>query len=217
MVDCRIDHLVVIAASLEVGAAFIKETLGVDPQPGGSHPSMGTHNRLLSLGDSAYLEVISIDPALPAPGRPRWFGMDNLSDSSMPALSTWVARTTDIRSAAAHCPESLGIVTPMHRGNLNWLITIAPDGRVPLDGVAPALIEWPKGVHPTARLEDGGLRLVQFEILHPDPKRVQRLLASIDMQDAISVAASSDGTASLMAAISTPEGVRYLSSVRHCV
>jgi hypothetical protein len=212
MVDCRIDHLVITAASLEVGAAFIKETLGVDPQPGGSHTSMGTHNRLLALGDSLYLEVISIDPALRAPDRPRWFGLDNLSDSSSPALCTWVARTTDIQSAAAHSSEPLGIVTPMSRGELNWLITLSPDGRVPLDGVAPALIQWPNGVHPAARLDDCGLRLVKFEILHPDPKRVQRLLSSVDMQDAISVAASSDKTSSLIATISTPEGVRYLSS-----
>jgi hypothetical protein len=212
MVGCRIDHLVITAASLEAGAAFIKEALGVDPQPGGSHPSMGTHNRLLSLGDSVYLEVISIDPALRAPDRPRWFGLDNLSGSSSPALTTWVARTTDIRSAAAHSSESLGTVTPMHRGDLNWLITIPPDGLVPLDGVAPALIEWPQGVHPATRLDDRGLRLVKFEILHPDPQRVQRLLSSVDMQDIISVAASSDGSASLFATISTPEGVRHLWS-----
>ncbi|MBR9980159.1 MAG: VOC family protein [Desulfatitalea sp.] len=212
MVACRIDHLVITAPSLGVGAAFIKEALGVDPQAGGRHPSMGTHNLLLSLGDALYLEVISIDPSLPAPHRPRWFGMDNLPGSSSPALSTWVARTTNIRSAAARSSESLGIVTPMHRGDLTWLITIPPDGLVPLDGVAPALIEWPAGVHPAARLDDCGLRLVKFEIFHPDPNRVQRLLSSVDAQDVISVAASSDETSSLSATISTPEGVRYLSS-----
>ncbi|MCJ8499850.1 VOC family protein [Desulfatitalea alkaliphila] len=212
MAGCRIDHLVITAPSLGIGAAFIKEALGVDPQAGGSHPSMGTHNLLLSLGDALYLEVISIDPSLPAPDRPRWFGMDNLSDSSLPALSTWVARTADIRSAAGRSSESLGSVTPMQRGDLNWLITIPPDGLVPLDGVAPALIEWPSGVHPAARLADRGLRLVEFEIFHPDPKRVQRLLSSIDAQGIASVAASSDGTSSLSATISTPEGLRYLSS-----
>lgn len=212
MVGCRIDHLVITAPSLGVGAAFLKEALGVDPQAGGSHPSMGTHNLLLSLGDALYLEVISIDSSLPAPDRPRWFGMDNLSDRAAPALSTWVARTADIRSAAARSSEPLGSVTPMHRGDLNWLTTIPPDGLVPLDGVAPALIEWPAGVHPAARLDDRGLRLVEFEILHPDPKRIQRLLASVDAQDIVSVAASTDGTSSLSATISTPEGLRYLSS-----
>lgn len=212
MVGCRIDHLVITAPSLRVGAAFIKEALGVDPQAGGSHPSMGTHNLLLSLGDALYLEVISIDPSLPAPDRPRWFGMDNLSGSSSSALSTWVARTTNIRSAASRSSEPLGIVTPMHRGDLNWLITIPPDGLVPLDGVAPALIEWQAGAHPAARLDDCGLRLVNFDIFHPDPKRVLRLLSSVDAQDSICVAASSDGTSSLSATISTPEGNRYLSS-----
>jgi hypothetical protein len=211
MPGCRIDHLVIAAASLAEGGAFVKTVLGVDPQPGGRHSSMGTHNLLLSLGDGRYLEVISIDPSLPAPDRPRWFGLDHLSAGSAPAFSTWVARTTDIRSAAARSSEALGIVTPMHRGDLNWLITIPPDGRVPLDGVAPALIEWPPDVHPAARLDDRGLRLVKFEIFHPDPQRVQRLLASLDMQNIVCVAAASNETASLVATIRTPEGVRCLS------
>lgn len=206
MAGCRIDHLVITAPTLEAGAAYVKEALGVDPQPGGRHRSMGTHNLLLSLGDSSYLEVIAIDPSLPAPDRPRWFGLDTLSGRSSPALSTWVARTADIRSSVARSSEPLGIITPMQRGDLNWLITIPPDGLVPLDGVAPALIEWPQGMHPAARLDDRGLRLVQFDIFHPDPKRVQRLLSSIDLQDMISVASSSNGASSLLATITNSKG-----------
>jgi hypothetical protein len=39
---------------------------------------MGTHNRLLKLGEGFYLELIAIDPQAPPPGRPRWFGLDRL-------------------------------------------------------------------------------------------------------------------------------------------
>jgi hypothetical protein len=57
-----LDHLVVAARTLEEGAAWVTGRLGVSMAPGGKHALMGTHNRLLSLGARAYLEVIAIDP-----------------------------------------------------------------------------------------------------------------------------------------------------------
>jgi hypothetical protein len=66
----RFDHLVVAAASLASGAAWLERRLGVPLQPGGQHSAMGTHNRLLRLGADSYLELIAIDPSLPAPVRP---------------------------------------------------------------------------------------------------------------------------------------------------
>ena len=45
----RIDHLVVAASSLDQGVAWCEATLGVTPGPGGEHPLMGTHNRLLRV------------------------------------------------------------------------------------------------------------------------------------------------------------------------
>src|SRR5690606_1679690 len=72
---------------------------------GGEHPRMATHNRLLRLGDTLYLEVIAPNPAAPAPGRPRWFGLDGLGPQSPPSLATWVVRCTDIRASAAAASE----------------------------------------------------------------------------------------------------------------
>lgn len=60
---CRLDHLTITAPTLESGAEFVRRSLGVDPQPGGEHPRMGTHNLLRRLGDSLFLEVIAPDPA----------------------------------------------------------------------------------------------------------------------------------------------------------
>lgn len=54
-----LDHITVTAFSLEAGAAFVSETLGVAPQAGGEHPRMATHNLLLRLGDAMFLEVIA--------------------------------------------------------------------------------------------------------------------------------------------------------------
>lgn len=213
MSRCHIDHIVVTASTLEVGAAFVAQTLGVEPQPGGAHPRMGTHNLLLRLGNALFLEVISPDPDAPAPARARWFGLDRLHPGSRPALSTWVARTADIHERAAACSEPLGDIEPMSRGSLDWLITIPADGSVPVDGIAPALIEWQADAHPASTLQDFGLSLVRLEIFHPDPARVSRLLSSLDLEGPLAVSALDGGASPYLAAhIDTPRGVRQLSA-----
>ena len=58
----KVDHLVVMADSLDQGVAWCEAVLGVTPGPGGEHPLMGTHNRLLRVDSAAfplaYLEVM---------------------------------------------------------------------------------------------------------------------------------------------------------------
>lgn len=214
MSRCYLDHITVTAPSLESGAEFISQTLGVAPQAGGEHPRMGTHNMLLRLGESLYLEVISPNPHAAAPERPRWFGLDSLRPDSSPLLSTWVARTADIHATAAACSESLGKIEPMSRGALNWLITIPANGSVPLNGVGPALIEWHADVHPAAKLQDFGLSLAKLEIFHHEPARVSRLLSSLGLVGPLfSVSALSGGAVPhLVAQINTPQGLRQLSA-----
>ena len=94
--------------------------LGVAPVPGGKHALMGTHNQLLGLGRETYLEVIAIDPAAPAPGRPRWFALDSPAMRSRlekgPALIHWVARSDDIATAAGLAPVVLGEVVAAEMG-----------------------------------------------------------------------------------------------------
>src|SRR6478735_419898 len=74
-IDCRIDHLVVAARTLDQGVQWCEATLGVTPGAGGEHPLMGTHNRLLRIATvqypRAYLEIIAIDPAAQTPSRRR--------------------------------------------------------------------------------------------------------------------------------------------------
>ena len=58
----RLDHITVVAPSLGAGSAYVEAALGVSPGAGRKHPGMATHNLLLALGSSVYLEVISADP-----------------------------------------------------------------------------------------------------------------------------------------------------------
>lgn len=211
MPHCLIDHLTVTAPTLEAGAAFVRRTLGVAPQAGGEHPRMGTHNLLLRLGDSLFLEVISPNPGAPAPARPRWFALDTLQPDSAPALAAWVARTAGIGATASACSEALGNIEPMSRGALDWLITISSDGALPLNGVAPLLIEWQTDVHPAAKLEEHGLSLAGLELFHPEPERISRLLLSIGLEGPFSVSPlSGERHPYLVAHIDTPQGIRLL-------
>jgi hypothetical protein len=208
---CQIDHLVITAPALGIGVEFVRRSLGVTLQAGGEHPRMGTHNVLLKLGDSIYLEVISPNPDAPRPNRPRWFQLDEQESDAPPRLSTWVARTTDIRSTLAASSEPLGNVEPMSRGELNWLITIPSDGNLPFDGVAPTLIEWGTETHPATKLRDVGCSFVRLGAFHPEAGRIRALLRSISVEGDISVTPLPAGERPfLVAHFQTPSGPRQV-------
>src|SRR3954467_4821103 len=108
--NARIDHLVVAAASLEQGAAWCEATLGVVPGPGGEHPLMGTHNRLLRIATvdhpRAYFEIIAVQPGRQPQGRRRWFDLDDEAGRASlaqhgPRLLHFVASVPDVAAAAA--------------------------------------------------------------------------------------------------------------------
>ncbi len=211
------DHIVVIAPTLAIGAKYVEDALGVAPQAGGAHARMGTHNLVLRLGDTTYLEVMAADPAATAPDRPRWFGLDDLAATAVPRLATWVARTDAIHAAQAACAATAGPVEPMTRGNLSWQITIPQDGSLPLAGCAPTFIQWDGSVHPASALQDVGCRLRSLELFHPDPDRIQGLLAAVNFDGCVrphglDLHSLPEGASPyLVAHIETPHGLRTLS------
>jgi hypothetical protein len=210
MLRSHIDHLVVTAPSLESGVEYVREALGVAPQPGGEHARMGTHNCLLKLGETVYLEVLAVNAAAPAPDRPRWFQLDEPESVQVPRLMTWVVRTTDIKAALAASPVVSGYVTPMSRGELNWLITIPRNGSLPLQGVAPTLIQW-QGPQPASALTDCGCLLQRLEGFHARAEKVRAMLEAIGFQGEFSVSTVQSGEpAHLVAYIQTPAGARRL-------
>jgi Glyoxalase-like domain len=200
----RIDHLAVVAGRLEDGVALVEGLLGVAMAGGGKHPLMGTHNRLLGLGD-LYLEVIAVDPEAPAPGRPRWFDMDRFTGP--PRLANWVAGCDDLEAEVALGPEGIGVPVALARGDYRWRMTVPADGRLPFDGAFPALIEWQGAAHPAPALPDHGLRLTRLEIAHPDAPALRAALAG-RLQDPRIVL--TEGAVALRATIATPTGERVL-------
>ncbi len=211
----HLDHLVVAARTLDEGAQFVADTLGVEPVAGGAHPLMRTHNRLLNLSGGAYLEVIAIDPdARPAPGpqRARLFALDDPATherlANGPYLAHWVVRVERPRSLVrwqAQYPERIAPLVPMTRGDLAWQLSVPDDGAFPGprgagDGLAPTLIQWDTPLHPAARLPATGLRLKSLAGFHPRADDVAAELDWLGVSDLIRLAAT-DGAPALAADI----------------
>lgn len=218
----RVDHLVVAADSLAQGVQWCEATLGVTPGPGGDHPLMGTHNRLLPIGTAsyprAYLEVIAVNTAAPPPGRRRWFDLDDellrLAVRQQPRLVHFVARTPDA-APALKALEHLGIqrgpllhaerATP--NGLLSWRITVRGDGQRLFYGGLPTLIEW-GSVHPAEAMTGAGLALQSVEVHHPRPADLAAAHAAIGLQG-VTVR---QGAPNLVATLTSPKGLVTLES-----
>ena len=202
----ELDHLVVCAENLADGVAYVEDLLGVKLAGGGEHVQMGTHNCLLSLGPSIYLEVITINPDAPTPDRPRWFDLDRFSGP--PRLTNWVVRYDDLNAAIAQAPAGIGHVMDLARDDLRWKMAVPENGCLPFDGAYPGLIAWGDTPHPAARLPDQGCRLEMLEVFHPD---IQQLGGHLETQDIVPARLLDGPTKKLTAHIRAPGGMRILS------
>lgn len=201
----RLDHLAVSCSDLAEGAAWVEAALGVPMQAGGRHPVMGTHNRLLSLGD-LYLEVISVDPDATAPAHPRWFDLDRFSGP--PRLTNWIVACDDLDAERAHGPAGIGVPLALARGDYRWRMAVPPDGILPFDNSFPALIEWQGAAHPAQALTDHGIRLTALAIIHPDADAVKAALAGRLDDPRLSIRRGD--RVAMQASFSTPHGTRHL-------
>jgi hypothetical protein len=203
------DHLVLAACDLDAGAIWLENQLGVSLSAGGEHVRMGTHNRLLGLGEGFYLELIAIDPRVLHPGRPRWFGLDDAEwADDRPRLIHWVVRSEDIERDALACRHDPGEILAMERGDFRWRITVPADGHLPGDGLLPTLIQWDVPFHPSGRLPESGCRLMKLEAFHPDPATLREALAALGLESRLDLHPAVAGQATeLVAYIRTPRGL----------
>ena len=213
--DIRFDHLVIAARDLAEGTAWVEARLGVPMSAGGRHEAMGTHNRLLSLGQGRYLEVIAIDPAAAAPERARWFGLDStdmrLRLAQGPVLATWVVRSEDIVATVAGLAFGKPEILDMTRGGYRWRIGVPSTGVLARAGTSPTAIQWLTD-HPTLALPDSGCRLEKLLLTHPDAPAMLGVLRSAGLDPAEPIEARRDGPEGLVAQIRTPRGIAEIMS-----
>lgn len=217
-----LDHLVFAARTLAEGVDWCEATLGIRPEAGGQHAFMGTHNRVFSIASAAfrraYVEIIAIDPALPAPGRARWFDLDDAAlqceIARAPQLVHWVARCADIataRAAMLAAGVDCGTVEQAERatphGLLHWQISLRADGHRPLAGAAPALIAW-GDAHPTDTLPDSDVALAAMSVAGWPEALAPLLPVTI----ARAAAAASSTAPPISVRLASPRGVVTLQS-----
>ena len=170
----QIDHIVIVAKTLEQGVQWCEATLGITPNPGGEHAQFGTHNRLFKVATPghplAYLEIIAINlGAKQANNTPtaskneskhteakkRWFDMDDAAlqaaVATEPRLVHFVAQTDDIQAGrtalkALGIDRGAAVEANRHtrKGRLEWKITVRDDGQRLFNGTLPSLIQWGK-------------------------------------------------------------------------
>ncbi len=177
------DHIGIAAPSLTDGVAYFQTATGLDMPKGGEHPLMSTHNHLTALSSDTFTEVIAINPDAPAIGRPRWFNLDNTTEPKI----TWLLRTDDIAGCIAKAASigiDLGRALNLERGHLKWRFTVRDDGTIPLNGVAPLLLQWDtEGPHPASGMTDLGLRLDAITIQTPQAEKLTQLLDTLGLTD----------------------------------
>jgi Glyoxalase-like domain len=216
--SAMVDHLVVAAASLDHGAAWCEQLLGASPVAGGKHVLMGTHNRLLAIGSTAfpmaYLEIIAHDPQAPSPARPRWFGLDDAALLARlrehPRLLHIVARSTRLddtlaalRELGLDAGQAVAAERASPQGLYRWRIAGRADGQLLCGGALPTLIEW-QGMHPSDHLPPSGVALHSLQLGGlADP-----VMAALGLHG---VRCTAQGVA-MRAAFDTPHGRVQLSS-----
>lgn len=202
----RIDHLVHACANLDAGVDHITRLLGVRPVPGGSHPHWGTHNALLGLGPSCYLEVIA---PLPSHQTGEVQTPEVFSGSGDGRLTTWAARVGNLQGRApvhGTVDPPLGDLKSGSRrrsdgSTLSWVLT-DPMIRV-LDGMVPFLIDWGDSEHPAQGLESS-CSLECLRAAHPRHQQLRSSLRTLGLLDLVEVRPSIRPT--LTAVIRTPGG-----------
>jgi Glyoxalase-like domain len=230
---CSIDHLVIVAHSLDQGVAWCEATLGITPGPGGEHKLFGTHNRLFKIATPtnplAYCEIIAINTGAACAikqGSKRWFDMDNEALQAAvalePRLVHFVANTADIQAARAALSTldidrgpALEASRHSRKGLLQWQITVRDDGQRLFNGMLPTLIQWgkpgeaePMRLHPRNSLPRSGVTLQSITATHPDAAALTAAFAALGL-GGIAIDA---GPANLTATLQTPKGVVQLHS-----
>ncbi|MGR3513620.1 MAG: VOC family protein [Paracoccaceae bacterium] len=202
-----IDHFTLGTADLDAGQSALAATLGVTVPKGSKHEAMSTHNCVCQAGNSSFFELIAIDPDAPAPGRTRWFTLDDPATqariAARPRALCWVVNTPDLDAVVAASPVDLGEVVHFQRGDRTWRLTVPTDGSLPMAGLLPAFIEWSPGPHPSTGQQDVGLRLNRIRLTHSNPAELTATLTALGVDHLADV---TEGPQALAFEVTTPKG-----------
>ena len=215
MAQALIDHIVIGAANLEKATKEVQDFTRAKFSTGGKHPLMATHNSLIKLQASLYMEIIAADPSASLSKNPkrknRWFSLDShvtkqrLSHGPQPLC--WVVAVDNIQNATMQCGYKPGNVIRMTRDNINWKITVPENGSLPEGGVLPILIEWPNGINPAKAMPESNMFLEELTLFHPSPDKIRQTLSKLNVSGPIKV---NLGKPSIQFLLRTPDNINVV-------
>jgi hypothetical protein len=200
----EVDHIMWGVSDLDRGIAYIEDKTGLKAVFGGQHPSRGTRNALISLGERQYLEILAPDPEQPDVREGR---VEVLKGLAQPRILTWAAGANEIESIEKRVRAAGFITTGVIAGSrkkpngtlLRWK-SLAVNGH---DGdVVPFLIEWnPGSTHPAFDSPKGS-RLNRLNLEHPNPDKMNGFLKAMGLKTQV----NRGRAPKITALIDTPKG-----------
>ena len=109
----RIDHVIYATRDLDVAAVRIESELGVQVVAGGRHEGLGTHNRIVPLGDG-YLELLAVCDAEEAARSALGSALQARLEQAGDGLMAWAVSVDDVQPIAERLDT--------------WVSTIAREG-----------------------------------------------------------------------------------------
>ena len=188
MANFKIDHFVFGANTLSEGSNTIKKILDEDLSEINIHETMGTHNRVISLG-SCYLEIIALDPKNQNANSNTWF---NLSDKiyrekflKTPKLISFVISCDELNSSIFFEKEFF-----VSRNKYKWFFKkpnfeYLSKNNFTNTNLFPSLINW-QSVSPLNDMKNSTYIFESLEIiLNKNHKLLYDFLLSLNLKEKI--------------------------------
>lgn len=175
----KIDHIVWAGSDLDALRNTFTAMTGIEATPGGRHPTMGTHNALVSLSGDAYLELLAAD----AQGQTSQNMGGQLAGFASPQVFAFMLKASDLEDIQA-CLAKEGIAADLiaasrttPEGNtLTWRLLIPRDAR--WASFLPVFIDWMDTPHPSATAPTG-CTFHRLRIHHPQAPRLKALFEQL--------------------------------------
>ena len=188
MTNFKIDHFVFGAKTLSEGSKVIKNIINEDLSEINVHETMGTHNRVISLG-SCYLEVISLDPKNQEANNNTWFNLSNKTyikkNLKIPKLISFVISSEQLNSSIFFEKEFL-----VSRNKYEWFFRKPNYDYLKKNNfrninLFPSLINW-KTNSPLNKMKKSSYIFESLEImLNKNHKLLYYFLLSLNLKEKI--------------------------------
>lgn len=178
----ELDHIMIGAASIDAGKAFVLELFQTEPIEGGTHSNLGTRNVLIGCGPEFYIEVLAADETSSATSPFR----SALEKVSPPETYTFIVRTDDLDEVIERAqkvgltaigPQRLERKTPEGE-TLTWrLLFLAGHA---FGGLVPVFIDWEQTPNPATALPHS-LELENFKVATPMADELKRIYEALEI------------------------------------